>query len=322
MKNKVAIIALIIFCFVIFLAGCGEAVEEEMPMEEIPTIAKEEAKDATPVGRQTVVYYPNSDGFIVPIMKELEWQDSMQQIALNELKQDNVQNMGIAGLLPVFAQDANINLYIKDGVAVVDLPTGSLLAKNEKEELNTVQSIVNTLCGFDNIDKVVFQVNGEKVSTLKNGTSVKNAFTSFDVNPQSMGKKIDMNKSTKVILYYPSADLGQIIPVTCYYPEKIDVAKAVEDLVGREVATSLNNPFPFDLKLLACNVSDNVATLNFSDAFGEIAYNDDMGASAIKSLYLTCLGFDNIDEVAILVNDVEYDDAVATMAMPKYPNTY
>lgn len=314
--KKSIIFALI--CIVLFTLLTGCEAKEEIFEEEIPVTVNDLSSM-----RQTVIYYPNQDGYIVPIMKYLSWGDTMLNDAMDQMRRDAVAEMGAEGVLPVFNQEANYNISIKDGVATVDLTNGSLACTNEKEEINEVISIVNTLCGFDNVDKVEFTVNGKPLRKLKYGTNVKGQFSEFDLNPQSSDKKIDMTTAAKAVLYYPLANYGsEIVPVTLYYSESIGVEQAVADLLTKQQDTTLVNPFPEGTELLWCNVSENnVATLNFSENFLAIENNADKGETALKAIYLTCLGFDNVNDVAILVNDEEFNGAVNTMAMSKYPNT-
>lgn len=302
-----------------FFVSC-QPKEEETPYEEIPAL-----NDAEEPGyRRTILYFEDENGYIIPVMKKIKMEEGIGKAALIQLRTTEAEPLRAYGLYPVLPDDAKIALSIKDKIATLDMNKKAYEAHNSYEEGNKVAALVNTLTEFNTIEKVQFLVDSKKISKLDFGTKISEPVTRSDINPETADKDIDVKSASKLTLYFEDQQGKHIVPVTRYVKGDTDVSKAIGELVlGPVDKMALVNAFPENTKLLEAKTDDKgVLNINFSKEFSAIANDQNMEASALKTLYLTCMAFDNIKDVNILVEGKEYEGTAAAMAVPEFANSF
>ncbi|MGI5849805.1 MAG: GerMN domain-containing protein [Christensenellales bacterium] len=317
LKKMIAVImiaGILLLCF----AGCGGKKEEE-PYEEIPAI-----NVADKNMRQTVLYLENDYGYIVPVMKEIKWVEGIGAAAVSELKAnvDTDAEMEYMGLNPILAEDTELSLNIKEGVATIKLSKGAIAANDAIGEMNKVIALVNTLTEFPTIDTVFIHQEGVD-GVLPNGTDISQGFGTFDLNVMSNLSSENLANASKILLYFEDASGSAIVPVTKYVGGEANAFVAMNELLKGPGSGGLKNLFPEGTQLLNVNVDQNgVATIEFSEAFSKISEYPEKEQKLLKCIMLTLTQFDNIDEVRILVNGKEYSStSETTMAYPDFVNT-
>jgi germination protein M len=309
-----AVLALaMLLCF----AACGEKKEEVY--EEIP--AANVAPD--PDMRQTVLYYEDDYGFIVPVMKEIKWVEGIGAAAVSELKAnpDADMEMDYMGLNPILAADTELSLSIKDGAATLKLSKGAITAKDATGEMAKVIAVVNTLAEFPTIDTVKIVQEGAD-GKLANGTDISKSFAPFDLNVMTTLSEEDLSNASKVILYFVNESEAAIVPVTKYIGGTADAYAAMNEFVRGPGRHGLKSLLPDGTKLLNVEVDKaGVATVEFSPEFATIEADADREAKLIKCIVFTLRQFDNIDEVRILVDGEEYKSTAETTMSTKFVNT-
>jgi germination protein M len=297
------------------LAACG-APEEEI-YEEIPA-----AKIPDPDMRQTVLYYEDDYGFVVPVMKEIKWVEGIGAAAVSELKANPDADAGMEylGLNPILAEDTELSLSIKDGAATIKLSENAIGADDAVGEMNKVIALVNTLTEFPTIDTVkIIQAGAD--GTLPNGTDISEAFSTFDLNIMTTLSQDDLQNASKITLYFEDETGTAIVPVTRYIGGEADAFAAMNELVRGPGCHGLKKAFPDGTKLLNVDVDKaGVATIEFSNEFLKIAEDPDKEAKLIKCITFTLMQFDNIDEVRILVNGKEYKSTSEATMSTKFIN--
>ena len=314
-KMMVALIA----CIMLFsFAACGGE-EDEEPYEEIPAanISNEDM-------RQTVLYLEDDYGYIVPVMKEIEWVEGIGAAAVSELIADPNTDAGMEylGLNPILSENAEISLNIEEGAATIQLSEGAISADDAVGEMNKVVALVNTLTEFSTIDTVKIEQTGTD-GTLPNGTDISSAFGTFDLNVTTTLSSDDLDNASKVMLYFENTAGTAIVPVTTYVGGEADAFAAMSELVKGPGDGGLKDLFPEGTELLSVDVDDSgIATVDFSGEFSSIGEDAEQEEKLLRCIVLTLTQFDNIDEVRILVDGVEYTStSETTMAYVEFVNT-
>ena len=316
---KKALATIVAIFLVIGFAGCGA--KEEVPYEEVPA-ANIEDTDADM--RDTILYLEDDYGYVVPVMKQIEWVEGIGAATVNELVADSNTDsqMEYLGLNPILSEGTQLSLSIKDAVATLQLSSGAINGQDSVDEMSKVVAIVNTLTEFPTIDKVKIRQDG-CTDTLPFGTDISTAFETFDLNVVGSVSADDMNDASKLLLYFENEAGTAIVPVTKYVGGQADAFAAMNELVKGPGQGGLKSAFPEDTELLGVTVDDNgVASINFSKELAQVKDKPDQEKALFRSIVLTLMQFDNIDEVRILVDGKEYSStSQTTMATPEFVNT-
>ena len=314
---KKALATIVAVMLVMGFASCGA--KEEEPYEEIPAANIEET-DANM--RDTVLYLEDDYGYIVPVMKQIEWVEGIGAATVNELVADSNTDaqMEYMGLNPVLAEGTQLSLSISDGVATIELSSDAIKGKDAVDEMSKVVALVNTLTEFPTIDKVKISQEG-CTDALPLGTDISAAFETFDLNV--IGSNSGENDASKLMLYFENEAGTAIVPVTKYVGGDADAFAAMSELVKGPGQGGLKSAFPEDTELLGVTVDDNgVASINFSKQLEQVKDKPEQEKALMRSIILTLMQFDNIDEVRILVDGKEYSStSQTTMATPEFVNT-
>ena len=101
----------------------------EEPLEDIPQ-AQAAVSAAAQDYQQTVVYYEDGDGYLVPVQRDVFRQDGIARATLELMVQNARNDMDAArlGLTPVVPEGTTFELDIADGHARVDLGREALSA--------------------------------------------------------------------------------------------------------------------------------------------------------------------------------------------------
>lgn len=315
MFKKILAAAISAVMLLLCLAACSEAKEDVY--EEIPAVNVQDTDM-----RQTVLYYEDDYGFVVPVMKEIKWVEGIGAAAVSALKAnpDVDADMEYLGLNPILAADTELSLNIKDGAATIKLSKNAIKGEDSVGEMNKVIALVNTLTEFPTIDTVKILQEGAN-GKLPHGTDISKAFSAFDLNVMTTLSEEDLKNASKVMLYFEDETGAAIVPVTKYIGGEADAFAAMNELVKGPGCHGLKNAFPEKTKLLNIDVDKaGVATIEFSSEFLKIAENPEKEAKLIKCITFTLMQFDNIDEVRILVNGKEYKSTSEATMSTKFVN--
>ena len=307
---------------VLMLSVRGRSMEKEPyeePLEDIPvseTAASASAKEL----QQTVVYYEDGDGYLVPVQRDVERQDGIAKATLNLMVQSARNDMDAArlGLIPVVPEGTTFDLDIANGHARVDMSRAVLSAADKQQEENLRTAIVWALTEFDTVKDVSFLVDGQQRDTLTHGTNISGSYTRVGLNQEEATQEV-FGGASEVQLYFPAQDGRLLVPVSRTVYSSDDVATAVfEFLRGPKADSGLETPLPEDTQLLGVSVKDGVVTINFSKGFTRIAEQSDGGVQAMRALMLTCTRYPGIKRVKILVDGEPYE--MPTQDTPTFAN--
>ncbi|MBQ8618962.1 MAG: GerMN domain-containing protein, partial [Clostridia bacterium] len=110
----------------------------EEPLEEIPVAQTAVSAASAEDYQQTVVYYEDGDGYLVPVQRDVIRQDGIAKATLELMVQSAKNDMDAArlGLVPVVPEGTTFDLDIADGHARVDLGREALSAIDKQQEEN------------------------------------------------------------------------------------------------------------------------------------------------------------------------------------------
>ena len=307
---------------VLMLSVRGRSMEKEPyeePLEDIPVSGTAASASATEL-QQTVVYYEDGDGYLVPVQRDVERQDGIAKATLNLMVQSARNDMDAArlGLIPVVPEGTTFDLDIANGHARVDMSRAVLSAADKQQEENLRTAIVWALTEFDTVKDVSFLVDGQQRDTLTHGTNISGSYTRVGLNQEEATQEV-FGGASEVQLYFPAQDGRLLVPVSRTVYSSDDVATAVfEFLRGPKANSGLETPLPEDTQLLGVSVKDGVVTINFSKGFTQIAEQSDGGVQAMRALMLTCTRYPGVKRVKILVDGEPYE--MPTQDTPTFAN--
>ena len=287
---------------------------ENIPQAEVDVLAPQ--RDM----QQTVVYYEDGDGYLVPVQREVERQDGIAKATLELMVSSARNDMEAArlGLSPVVPEGTTFDLDISGGHARVDLSQQVLSAVSGEQEENVRTAIVWALTEFDTVQDVSFLVNGQARETLTHGTDISGTYTRTGLNPEEAVAETFAG-AREVQMYFPAQDGRLLVPVSRTVYSDDDVATAIfEFLRGPKTDSGLETPIPDSVQLLGVSIENGEVTINFSSDFTKIAEQSDGGVQAMRALMMTCTRYPGIKKVRILVDGKPYQIPVSDV--PTFAN--
>ncbi len=287
--------------------------------------------------RDTVLYYKDDKGFLVPVMRKIPWPEgrgiakaTIRALVDNPANRQDIEAMGLEPVLP--ANTDIIGMSIENGYCKVNFTSDFLNYNSSEEETALVNSLVYTLTEFPTISEVEITVNGKNPKNLTFGYDVANALNRQDINYMGESKGQD-----KVVVYYQGTANGlenyyvpMTVDVNLSSDEKITAIKALEKLVeGPPVESGLYSLLPDGVEVINVDVVDGTAYVNFTE---EIRNIDDptLSESIVKSIALTLKEYykDNayLDKVSILADgeEIDFDETSedTPAVIPTFANEY
>ncbi|WP_129595981.1 GerMN domain-containing protein [Anaerophilus nitritogenes] len=275
--------------------------------------SNEDSEEETAL-RDTVLYYKDDKGFLIPVMRKIPWtQDrGIAKMALNSMidTPGNREDVKEIGLQPVIPSNTQIRgMTIKDGLCKVDFTTEFLNYVSKEEEESLIKSVVYTLTEFPTIDQVQLRVNGKVLSGLTFGTNIANAMTRDNINYVSKE-----NNDQKVVVYYEGTANGlssYFVPVTKSIKKEdatpVNVLDALDALVeGPPEGIGLYTEIPKGTQIIGVDLNESIATINLTEEVLDIIENDQAAASMAKTFGLTLKEqYPSIAGVKLCVNGKE-----------------
>lgn len=273
--------------------------------------------------RNTVLYYETDDSLMVPVMRQIPWEEGIGRAALSYLVESEENKASIApyGLQAPIPDGTKISLRIdEDGharVALSDLPPEAL----EKGAQNMVSAIVNTLTEFPSIQSVSVSANGVPIGDLTGESALSGSLSAMALNAEDSPIATSTGQSYPMTLYFPNRSGSLMIPVTRYCETHTDFASAMQALIEGPQNGALLSCFPEGTSLLDAQIEDGVATVDLSSAYGAVEDTEGLMDAGYDAMRLTAQAYGDIVALDILVEGEPYAmDSVSTLA-PVYANT-
>lgn len=273
--------------------------------------------------RKTVLYYQNSDGFLVPVMRRIPWEEGIAKITLKNMidSPELREALGPTGLLPLIPSGTDINgmsINPDTGLCKVDFTEEILNKESLKDEENLIKGVVYTLTEFPAVKEVQILVNGEEISVLKHGTRLDKSLTREGIN--LLGSE-DEGRS-KVVVYFKGeseGDFEYFVPVTI--PTLAPVANVFTalDLLfeGPPENTGLYSDIPSNVNFKGVEIKEGTAYVDVNLGEQSLLTRESVLNEIVKDIGLTLSQFSEIESVELLV-----DGEIINTSIPTFANEY
>ncbi len=273
--------------------------------------------------RKTVMYFKNSDGYLVPLMRKIPWEEGIARVTLNNMVDNSeirelLRGSGLSPVIPAGTEIVGITIDDETAVCKVDFSEDVLNNQTEKDEENFIKGVVYTLTEFPAIDKVQILVGGKTMPNMTFGGDIGSPIARENIN--LLGKLSD--GSSKVLVYYKAMDVEEyeyFIPVTIPTLAPVANIYSALDLLfeGPPMDMGLLSDIPRDIMLHGVEVKDGTAYVDISyDNY--IDSSDDIIFSRLATnIGLTLSQFKEIENVELLI-----DGEIINSAIPVFANEY
>lgn len=302
--------ALILLMVVFLVAGCSSKPKDADVQTSVQQAGTDDTTTSADV-RKTVLYYSDSSGYMVPVMKKIPLEDGIAKAALKSLVAGTAEDAKLAalGVSPTVPQGTTFDLDIAGGKATVNLKmTGKCDSKQAEQCM--VASVVNTLLGFDTVKQVSLQINGQAVSKGPNGAVIEAKYTAPQLNIEPAGAP--GTADGKVELCFTNSTGKVIIPVFRVADKSDALGTALSEMMQPADGTELVSFFPPSCDVLSAEIKDGVAEINLSKEFSSISDNPAMEAVTLRALNTVCTQFKGVKSMKLLVEGKAFEPAVST----------
>jgi spore germination protein GerM len=299
---------LIIAVLLIIAGGIWWFTRPRTPIIPIPRADKDD---------YVTLFFPeNTDMFLVPVERKIHLAKKEDKYlrALKELRAGPSEDP--INLLPSLPAGCNVlSVEVHGPTAVANFNNLTLDLLDETTETWFYKSVLHTLCAFDEIERVDFFFEGQRIPSLPQGTDVSGPRAPKELNPsRAPNQEGDLEKTT---LYFLDKSGTYLIPIT----EQIPSTGSKDGLVILSLRRLLGGPSPADAPYLSPLFNSGVSireqegvvqvsnrltvALQAEDPFAAIAAKPELVYTAMRETLKNLLDF---DEFEVLLNDRNVDE--------------
>lgn len=272
--------------------------------------------------RKTVLYFKSDEGYLVPVMKRIPWDEGIAKTSLlnmvdsSELR-ESLTSKGLHPILPVGTKVNGITIDEATGLCKVDFSEELKDVEDKEDEENLIKGVVYTLTEFPSIKEVKITVEGKELSVLKESVAIDKPLSRENINVVGNIEE----GSSKVVVYYKgenSLDSDYFIPVTVPTMAPMPNVYTALDLMfqGPPTDVGLRSDLPKDLGLEGVEIKDNIAYVDITS--DKSASLDEKEISELmKNIGLTLGQFKEIESVEVLING-----KIVNTTVPVFANEY
>lgn len=270
--------------------------------------------------RQTVFYFKNSEGYLVPVMKRIPWEEGIGRITLQNMVdtkelRESLAHTDLIPIIPAGTKVIGMTVDNETGICKVDFSKEIKNVESKEDEENMIKGIVYTLTEFSTIQKVQFMVEGQIVKSLNNDVSIGELLSREDIN--LINNKEDF--SSKVVVYYTDQDDGYFVPVTIPTLAPVsNVYSALDELFqGPPEGSSLKSYIPDFVKLQGVEIKEGIAFVDLN-MLDKSCLSDEISLNGMmKNIGLTLKEFGYVESVELLI-----DGETINTSVPVFANEY
>lgn len=338
-NRRIILILLVVLVLCIIIISCNRNKDDESSRlltedDEIEIIRSDEDYEFEVTDdesiRETVLYFKDKQGLLVPVMRKIPWEEGIAKLALKNMVdspelRETISSTGLSPIIPTGTEILGMSIDEETGICKVDFSEAVLNCETEKDEENLINGVVYTLTEFPNINEIQFLVEGEVVPTFKFGTETAGSFKRENIN--LIG---DLNdEGSKVVVYFKGENFEEefqyYVPVTIPTLAPVpNMYTALESLFdGAPMELGLSSDIDEGVNFHGVDVSDGVAYVDVSFDYEYPSDVDVVLNNMARNIALTLSEFKEIEEVELLVDgktleeaglDVYINDSVPTFA--------
>lgn len=272
--------------------------------------------------RRTVFYFKDNEGYLVPVMKRIPWEDGIARTTIKNMidsteLRESLTNTGLQPLIPMGTEILGLSIDSDTGLCKIDFSDEIRNVQTQKDEENLIKGIVYTLTEFPTINKVQFMVEGQITSKLQDTVAINNPIARENIN--LIGSETD--GSSKVVVYYKGGEEynDYFIPVTIPTLAPMANVYTALDLLfdGPPVETSLKTEIPSGVNLQGVEIKEGTAFVDINVDGVQGLADDVVLDDIMKNIGLTLSQFEEIDSVELLL-----DGTAVNTSIPVFANEY
>lgn len=305
---KLLTTAALLLCAALAFCSCGSSVEVPAG-SPVPTIdggASSPAPEPGSAYRRATVYYLSDEGYIVPTVKHIPWEEGIAKACLSCLISTEANRAAAAklGLRTVIPEGVELELNIEDGSATLNLKNLPDLGSAAAEKA-MLSAIVNTLTEFDTISTVTITVNGQLIQALPHGTKLPNGQGRYTLNIEN--EDVATSGGVNAMqLYFPNVSGSMDVPVTRYTSSEVDLYSNINGLIAGTSLKGLRSCFPENTLLLAATIENGMVSVNLSEDFKSVSETPGLYSLAERTVLRVAQLYGEVSGVNFLVNGEPY----------------
>ena len=324
---KVAGFAIIVLVGLLLL-GVGKNIinnKMEAKNDEIEIIKSDEMQvvEEDDSLRKTVIYYKDAEGYLVPVMRRIPWEEGIARVTLTNMV-DSAENREVlkeTGLIPVIPAGTEVlgmSINESTGICKVDFSKSILSNSSSEDEENFIKGVVYTLTEFPAIKEVQILVEGKSVASLNHGADVSKPIARQNIN--LMGK-VEEGRSNVVVYYKGMNELEYeyFVPVTIPTLAPVTNIYSALDMLfeGPPTDSMLFSDIPKDIMLHGVEVKEGTAFVDISYDKDKLDLTQEGFDEIIKNIGLTLSQFEDIETVELLI-----EGEIINSTIPVFANEY
>lgn len=273
--------------------------------------------------RKTVFYFKNDRNYLVPVMKQIPWEEGIAKTTLMNMVEGGefsktLENIGLKPILPYGTSLNGISVDEETGLCRVDFSEEIQDIESDEDEENLIKGVVYTLTEFPNIEEVQIMVDGSVQPVLKNTYPIDRPLNREDIN--LIGNPED--GSSKVVVYYKEeieGDQDYFVPVTIPTSAPVSNVYTALDLLfeGPPADSGLKTDIPSGISLQGVEIKDGTAFVDVGLEDELEISEDKMVDNLLKNIGLTLSEFQEIETVELLL-----DGEIVNTTVPVFANEY
>ncbi|MBM7615166.1 GerMN domain-containing protein [Alkaliphilus hydrothermalis] len=328
MKKYKWFYGLVVLLMVTMITGCSNPLSALLGDDDTTDVSIVLEEEIQEDARETVLYFRDDQGMIIPVMKRIPWEEGIAKSALRHLVDGPAirEELASDGLLPILPEGTEVlGMSISEGLCKVDFDDALLEYETEVEEKAMLQSLVYTLTEFEAIDQVQILVNGQVKNKLKFGSRIDMPLQRENINLSG----VINDGEVPVVVYYKTSGNGldsHYVPVTkSVQAIKADIKTVLVALLeGAPEGMGLYSELPEGVVVNDVFVKDGIAYIDFSEEINRIPDNKDIQQSLVNEIGLTLKEVEpSIAQIRILSSGSEIEMAEGVnLNLPNYSNEY
>ncbi|AFS77405.1 spore germination protein GerM [Gottschalkia acidurici 9a] len=278
--------------------------------------------------RETIIYYENDKGYLVPVKREIPWEEGIGKSVLKNMIdssaiREDIEKIGFKPIIPSGTKVLGMTVSETTGLCKVDFSSDILNYETKKQEANLVKAIVYTLTEFPNIKEVQIMIDGKEGSTLKHGTDISKPLKRENINLIETSEVNNDGGYSKILVYYKGTNdkkYDHYVPITIPVSAPIvNPEMAVEKLFKKpsKELSGLYTDIPNGVEFKEAKVTDDTIYLSLDLKDKEALKEQDVVDKMTKNIGLTLNQFKDIKNIELLVEGKKLQDTV-----PAFANEY
>lgn len=331
-ENKTIILLLLTIVTSLFVTGCSsidrvkELMFKENPDIEFVRSDQDEIKASMETNlRETVIYYESENGYLVPIKRELAWEEGIGKAVLKNMVdsvaiREEVSKIGFKPVLPRETQVLGMKVDETSKVCEVNFSSHLLNYETKSQERNIIKAIVYTLTEFPNIEEVQITIDGKIIDQLKHGTSIEKPLKRKDINLVETSQTMQDGGYSKILVYYKGINeekYDYYVPITIPVSSpNVSPELAVEKLFEKtpESLKGFYTDIPNGVEFKSAKVEDKTLILDLNLSKKDALDSQDIVDKMSKNIGLTINQFEDIEEIKLSVQGKVLKDTVPVFA--------